>query len=151
MLDYKDDDILTTDQLISESFEDLYSSGGLNSLSITSDKRENFRPIKKQIQLNKGSHTEFVLYRDSSNGKPIYQSGILVQNTPPTQAEINAAVYLNVPIVFINHEKYKDISDQVKSKDKHKESYKPTSEEYRLFRESLMELRDSINGKGKGR
>ena len=142
---------IESDQLISESFEDLYSFGGLNSLSITFDKRENFRPIKKQIQLNKGSHTEFVLYRDSSNGKPIYPSGILVQNTPPTQAEINSAAYLNVPIVFINHEKYKNIPNQIQLKEEHNESYKPTSEEYRLFRESLMELRDSINGKGKGR
>ena len=50
-----------------------------------------------------------------------------------------------------NHEKYKNIPNQAQLKEEHKESYKPTSEEYRLFRESLIELRDSINGKGKGR
>lgn len=139
------------DQLISESFEDLYSYGGLNSLSVAFDRRENFRPIKKQIQLNKGSHTEFVLYRDSSSGKPVYPSGILIQNASPTQAEINAAAYLKVPIVFINHEKYNDKSSQIQLKEEHEEPYKPTSEDYRIFKESLIELRDSINGKGKGR
>lgn len=142
---------IAPDQLISESFEDLYSDGDLNSLSITFGERENFRPIKKQIQLNEGSHTEFVLYRDSSNGNPIYPSGILIQNEMPTQAEINAAAYLNVPLVFINHEKYKNKSNSLESKSDNTEPYKPTSEDYRLFRESLMELRDSINGKGKGR
>jgi hypothetical protein len=142
---------IAPDQLISESFEDLYSDGDLNSLSITFGERENFRPIKKQIQLNEGSHTEFVLYRDSSNGNSIYPSGILIQNEMPTQAEINAAAYLNVPLVFINHEKYKNKSNSLGSKSDNTEPYKPTSEDYRLFRESLMELRDSINGKGKGR
>lgn len=142
---------IASDQLISESFEDLYSDGDLNSLSITFGERENFRPIKKQIQLNEGSHTEFVLYRDSSNGNSIYPSGILIQNEMPTQAEINAAAYLNVPLVFINHEKYKNKSNSLESKSDNTEPYKPTSEDYRLFRESLMELRDSINGKGKGR
>lgn len=142
---------IAPDQLISESFEDLYSDGDLNSLSITFEERENFRPIKKQIQLNEGSHTEFVLYRDSSNGNSIYPSGILIQNEMPTQAEINAAAYLNVPLVFINHEKYKNKSNSLGSKSDNTEPYKPTSEDYRLFRESLMELRDSINGKGKGR
>lgn len=142
---------IAPDQLISESFEDLYSDGDLNSLSITFGERENFRPIKKQIQLNDGSHTEFVLYRDSSNGNSIYPSGILIQNEMPTQAEINAAAYLNVPLVFINHEKYKNKSNSLESKSDNTEPYKPTSEDYRLFRESLMELRDSINGKGKGR
>ena len=142
---------IAPDQLISESFEDLYSDGDLNSLSITFGERENFRPIKKQIQLNEGSHTEFVLYRDSSNGNPIYPSGILIQNEMPTQAEINAAAYLNVPIVFINHEKYKNMGNSFESKSDNAEPYKPTSEYYRLFKESLMELRDSINGKGKGR
>lgn len=142
---------IAPDQLISESFEDLYSDGDLNSLSITFGERENFRPIKKQIQLNEGSHTEFVLYRDSSNGNSIYPSGILIQNEMPTQAKINAAAYLNVPLVFINHEKYKNKSNSLGSKSDNTEPYKPTSEDYRLFRESLMELRDSINGKGKGR
>ena len=142
---------IAPDQLISESFEDLYSDGDLNSLSITFGERENFRPIKKQIQLNEGSHTEFVLYRYSSNGNSIYPSGILIQNEMPTQAEINAAAYLNVPLVFINHEKYKNKSNSLESKSDNTEPYKPTSEDYRLFRESLMELRDSINGKGKGR
>ena len=142
---------IAPDQLISESFEDLYSDGDLNSLSINFGERENFRPIKKQIQLNEGSHTEFVLYRDSSNGNSIYPSGILIQNEMPTQAEINAAAYLNVPLVFINHEKYKNKSNSLESKSDNTEPYKPTSEDYRLFRESLMELRDSINGKGKGR
>ena len=142
---------IAPDQLISESFEDLYSDGDLNSLSITFGERENFRPIKKQIQLNEGSHTEFVLYRDSSNGNSIYPSGILIQNEMPTQAEINAAAYLNVPLVFINHEKYKNKSNSLESKSDNTEPDKPTSEDYRLFRESLMELRDSINGKGKGR
>lgn len=142
---------IAPDQLISESFEDLYSDGDLNSLSITFGERENFRPIKKQIQLNEGSHTEFVLYRDSSNGNSIYPSGILIQNEMPTQAEINAAAYLNVPLVFINHEKYKNKSNSLESKSDNTEPYKPTSEDYRLFRESLMELRDSINEKGKGR
>lgn len=142
---------IAQDQLISESFEDLYSDGDLNSLSITFGERENFRPIKKQIQLNKGSHTEFVLYRDSSNGNPIYPSGILIQNEMPTQAEINAAAYLNVPIVFINHEKYKNKGNSFESKSDNTEPYKPTSEDYRLLKESLIELRDSINGKAKGR
>ena len=139
---------ITPDQLISESFEDLYSSGDLNSLSITSEKRENFRTVRKQIQLNKDRHTEFILYRYLSNGEPIYPSGILIQNDTPTQAEINAAAYLNVPIVFINQDKYKNksnndvlnvIPNQV------------TSEDYKIFKESLIELRDSINGRGKGR
>ena len=142
---------IAPDQLISESFEDLYSDGDLNSLSITFGERENFRPIKKQIQLNEGSHKAFFLYRDSSNGNSIYPSGILIQNEMPTQAEINAAAYLNVPLVFINHEKYKNKSNSLESKSDNTEPYKPTSEDYRLFRESLMELRDSINGKGKGR
>ena len=142
---------MTPDQLISESFEDLYSEGDLNSLSITFGERENFRPIKKQIQLNKGSHTEFVLYRDSSNGNPIYPSGILIQKELPTQAEINAAAYLNVPIVYINHEKYQNMSNNFESKNDHLKPYKPTTEDYQHFKESLVELRDSINGKGKGR
>ena len=142
---------ITTDQLISESFEDLYSYGDLNSLSITFAERENFRPIRKQIELNKGSHTEFVLYRDSLNGNSIYPSGILIQNENPTQAEINAAAYLNIPIVFINHEKYKNNSKETELRSKNNNPYKPTSEEYKIFRESLIELRDSIIGKSKGR
>ena len=57
----------------------------------------------------------------------------------PTQAEINAAAYLNVPIVFINHEKYKNMGNSFESKSDNAEPYKPTSEDYRLFKESLME------------
>ena len=94
---------------------------GLTGLIVPIQKNERIEVLKKQIQQNKGSHTEFVLYRDSSNGKPIYPSGILVQNTPPTHAEINAAAYLNVPIVFINHEKYKNIPNQAQLKEEHKE------------------------------
>lgn len=44
-----------------------------------------------------------------------------------------------------------NIPNQVQLKEEHNESYKPASEEYRLFRESLIEPRDFINGKGKGR
>ncbi len=142
---------IESDQLISESFEDLYSDGDLNSLSITFKERENFRPIKKQIHLNKGSHTEFVLYRDSINGKQIYPSGVLIQNSQPTQAEINAAAYLNIPLVYINHEKYKNKQNNIESKPTSGEPYKPKSEDYRIFKESLIELRDSITGKGKGK
>lgn len=142
---------ITPDQLISESFEDLYSYGDLNSLSINFEKRENFRPIKKQIQLNKDKHTEFVLYRDSSNGETIYPSGILIHGNTPTQAEINAAAYLNIPIVFINHEKYKNQENHIELKPKNDEPYRPSSEDYKAFKESLIELRDSIVGRSKGK
>lgn len=136
---------ITPDQLVSESFDDLYSYGDLNSLSINSLRRENFRVVKKQIELNEDRHTEFILYRDSSNGKSIYPSGILIQNEQPTQAEINAAAYLRVPIVYINFEKYKNKT----KKEEERKKYQPTSEEYDTFKESIMELHDSIVRKGK--
>ena len=137
------------DQFITESSEDLYSDGEVNSLSISLGERENFRPIKKQIQNNQDSHTEFILYRESANGKPLYPSGILLASEIPTQAEINAAAYLNVPLVYINKERYKQMSHQTEIKNE--EKYQPTSEEYKVLRETLIELRNTFKEQGRGR
>lgn len=145
----------SSDQLIAESFEDLYSGGDLNSLSVTFLERENFRPIKTQIKRNKDRHTEFVLYRNSSSGESIYPSGVLVDNEQPTQSEINAAAYLNIPLVYINPTKYISKATNIQSDIGNAEPYRPVSEEYRAFKEKLLELREAIvregQGQGKGR
>lgn len=134
--------------LISESSEDLYSDGDLNSLNIELDERENFRPIKKLIQKNSGSHTELVFYRNSENNKSIYPTGVLTFNNPPTQSEINAAAYLNVPIVFINREKY---INRTNTQEINQQQFVPTSEDYIKLKESILELKESLNGKGKSK
>ena len=56
---------------------------------------------------------------------------------------------LNVPLVYINKERYKQMSSQ--SKVQNEEKYIPTSEEYKVLRETLIELRNTYAGKGRGR
>ena len=96
-------------QLVLAGKADLQSGSRDNSLSINYENNEDisFAPIAKNIHdTSPVSYNEYVMYREDQNGKSIYPSGILIQGEEPTQEEINAAAYLNVPVVKINKQKY---------------------------------------------
>ncbi len=96
-------------QLLLAGPNDLGSDSRSNNLSITYDniKDASFAPVAKNIHdTSGGSYNEYVMYREDQNGKNIYPSGILIRGKEPTQEEINAAAYLNVPVVKINEQKY---------------------------------------------
>ena len=100
-------DNLKKDQLIFMAPNDIYSDGNQNSLDVTSDRTPMYMPIRKLIkEIDEDQYSEYVFYREDKEGKSIYPSGVLVRDYPPTQYEIDAAAYLNVPLIYINEEFY---------------------------------------------
>lgn len=80
---------------------DIYSESEDNSLVVSSNKN-NFDTLKETIA-NTDYYNEYVFYRENNNGEHIYPSAVLVVSSEPTQYEIDAACYLNIPLVKMNH------------------------------------------------
>ena len=53
-----------------------------------------------------------------------------------------------MPIVFINREKY---LNRTNTQEINQQQFVPTSEDYIKLKESILELRESLNGKGKSK
>ena len=95
-------DNMDSSKLVAFSYEDLNSNGENNSLTIACNNPV-FNPIRKTISLTTTfaeGHNEYIYYRDD-----IKVGGILVYNNP-TEYDIMAAAYLNVPIVKVNMQYY---------------------------------------------
>ena len=87
-------------------------------------------------------YNEYVYNRDG-----LYPSGVLVSGNEPTDAEINAAAYLKVPLVKINVEKYKYGHDNF-VENKENEDNKKKIEEYRQLKKLIEETSSAILEEG---
>ena len=94
-----------SEQLALASERDIGSHGENNDLELTSYGGSNFRPVRNIID-NTFGYNEYVMYRENSAGNIIMPSAVLVTGVEPIDAEIQAAVYLGVPLVRINKRKY---------------------------------------------
>lgn len=93
-------DNVDPNSLICMSNRDIYSSALDNDLVISSE-ASYFDTMKETIE-NTNSYNEYVFYRENSNGEYIYPSAVLVVGMEPNKYEIDAACYLNVPLVKFN-------------------------------------------------
>ena len=95
----------SSDQLALASDRDIASHGENNDLELTSWGGSNFRPVRNIIDDTVG-YNEYVMYRENSAGNIIMPSAVLITGDEPNEAEKQAAVYLGVPLVKINRNKY---------------------------------------------
>lgn len=89
---------IPSNSLISMSSRDMWSQGGNGQLDVKVT--NNFNTLKEI--LNDTSDyvpNEYVVYRENEKGVSLYPCGILVVGEEPSQPEIEAANYLNVPLV----------------------------------------------------
>ena len=99
----------SSDQLAMASERDIYSGGGDNDLRLTSHQPSNLHPVRQVINSTyhgSNGYNEYVFYREDSQGRVIYPSAVLVAGDEPNEAEIQAAIYLGVPLVKINEYVY---------------------------------------------
>lgn len=94
-------DSIDPECLVSMGNDDIFSNSNDNSLDISTNEN-NFDTLKATIE-NTNSYNEYVFYRENNSGKHIYPSAVLVLASEPTQYEIDAACYLNVPLVKMNY------------------------------------------------
>lgn len=95
---------ISPEQLVAMGNSDLCSWSADNSLDITTVREETYAPIRNNVEsLNEKGYCEYVLYREDSNGRVVYPAAILSNEDEPSQAEIMAAAYLQVPIIHINN------------------------------------------------
>ena len=71
-----------------------------------------FRDILASMSSSGLSHTEYVVLRENEDGSIIYPCGVKVVGDKPTQAEIDVAAYLGVPLIKV-HKILKKTNDQV--------------------------------------
>lgn len=89
---------IPSNSLISMSSRDMWSQGGNGQLDVKVT--NNFNTLN-EILNNTSEYVpnEYVVYRENENGVNLYPCGILVIGEEPSQSEIEAANYLNVPLV----------------------------------------------------
>ena len=122
--------------LISMSPCDMASYGGSGSLDVSV--RNNFHPFKTILEKTTGIPNEYVIYRETNN-KVLYPSAILVVGETPSLEEIQAAEYLEVPLVKRTKVKRKDITGptaDIKTSE---------TEELEELPKNLMELKTRLN------
>lgn len=111
--------------LIAFNNDDICSNTYNNDYNITIFEY-NMDTLSKTLK-NTTGYNEYVVYRENNDGTSFYPSGVMVQGDEPVQAEIDAAAYLEVPLIklskeikknkAINIEENKRIEEQVSSKD----------------------------------
>lgn len=113
-------DHLEQNSLVSFASYDIYSSSRYNDLNVSASGNCNTLDM---ILENTDIYNEYVVYRENEDGSIIYPSGVMISGDEPTQIEINAAAYLDVPLVRFPQQKTKDeitneiINSSVKSID----------------------------------
>ena len=116
-------DDLPNESLVIASSKDVGSKTEDNSLSVSSWYPGTYQPIRKVIietYHGESGYNEYVYYRQYSESmQSLRPSAILIRGENPTESEIQAAVYLNVPLVKINKEKYpKRTKEEMEGRDK---------------------------------
>ena len=119
---------------------DLGSYSQNNSLDIETSERERYAPIRDNVDSNRVSYCEYVLYRENNNGDLIYPSAILSIDDEPNQSEVIAAAYLHVPIIYINDLYYKT----TKEKDVSSAQLISQSEFDKLLKQQLEEMKSIL-------
>lgn len=133
-------DNLPSNKFVAASNRDINSQTDNNDLKVRIDEM-NLNPIrdniyKTYIELN--GYNEYVYYRDG-----LVPSGILVTNDSPNEAEIQAALYLNVPLVQICQNQYPILSNDkvIKREEELKEYYRKLYID-RKRKNNIKELKD---------
>lgn len=139
-------DNFKNEQLIFMAPNDIYSDGNQNSLDVTSGRTPMYMPIRELIKdIDDDQYSEYVFYREDKEGKSIYPSGVLIRENPPTQYEIDAAAYLNVPLVYINEDAYDmDNVDKIQREEKETNVSDIPSQNNQII-DMLNQLKASIN------
>lgn len=150
-------DNLPSESLVIASSRDVGSRTEDNSLPVRSGYSGTYQPIRKVIietYHGESGYNEYVYYRQYSESmQSLRPSAILIRGENPTESEIQAAVYLNVPLVKINKEKYpKRTKEEMKGRDKELKGFyknlyekrKQKSNEKKVI--ELQSLRQQIMG-----
>lgn len=82
--------------LISMSNRDMGSRGNLGDLDVSV--KHNFAPLKQILETTNRVPNEYVIYREI-NHVPLYPCAVLVRGSEPSKEELDAAHYLEVPLV----------------------------------------------------
>lgn len=91
---------------------DIFSSSLDNDLNIISNASD-FNGLKETIDKT-SDYNEYVFYRENNKGECIYPSAVLVTGKQPMEYEIDAACYLNVPLVKFNPV---EVNDEINDKE----------------------------------
>lgn len=134
---------ISPEQLVAMGNKDLWSDANDNSLEITTENKETYAPIRKNVDsLNKKGYCEYVLYREDNKGKVIYPTAILSTENEPSQSEIMAAAYLQIPIVHINNNKYLNKNKQNQGASNSKTNMQLKSQE--MIKHQLQEMKNIL-------
>ena len=139
---------MSPEQLAAMGNKDLYSDADNNSLNITTDNKEHYAPIRRNVEsLNQYSYSgycEYVLYRENNNGEAIYPSAILSADAEPTQSEIIAAAYLQIPILHVN-DIYLDLDETHKNGDiLNSQPRQKSHKSHKTIQKELQELKNIL-------
>lgn len=104
-------DNVSSASLVTMDYKDNSSFVELNSLGITHTNFVHFDTILNMLEHTKNTgYNEYNFYVENSDGSYIYPSAVKVVGEEPNQAEIDAASYLEIPLVKI-HRKEKIVID----------------------------------------
>ncbi|MEE3343607.1 MAG: hypothetical protein VZS44_05915 [Bacilli bacterium] len=141
-----------SEQLALASNKDIASIGKNNDLELNSRRGANLHPVRKTIKNTKSEgykYNEYVFYREDNQGNQIKPSAVFVQGKEPVEAEIQAAIYLGVPLVKINKDKYNDTEKEIKENRKkiNPKNKKRTIAEWKKLRKNIEEIKKLVESK----
>ena len=135
---------IPANSLISMSSEDMYSQGdnGAVDVSVTN----NFDTLYNILDKTKGIPNEYVVYRESENGIVLYPCGVLVVGDRPSEPEMEAAKYLNVPLIKRNEKIMKTNPDKkVKPSDQQQNQFGIEENQFYTYILSKVSIIDKEN------
>ena len=94
---------------------DIHSQANLNDLSIRAG--TSYFDTIDNIITKSNKFSEYVVYREDAFGNQIYPCGILVSGNKPNRHEINAAAYLDIPLIKLLPVKKKTLPNIIEYED----------------------------------
>ena len=94
---------------------DIHSQANLNDLSIRAG--TSYFDTIDNIITKSNKFSEYVVYREDAFGNQIYPCGILVSGNKPNRYEINAAAYLDIPLIKLLPVKKKTLPNIIEYED----------------------------------
>lgn len=107
-------DNISSANLITMDYKDNSSFGELNDLSIIHTNYVHFDTVLNMLEHTKNTgYNEYNFYVENSDGSYLYPSAVKVVGEEPTQAEIDAASYLGIPLVKIHKKEKISVNNQI--------------------------------------
>jgi len=124
--------------LVMMNYSDSSSSVELNNLTMTHAQFVRFNTIYDMLEHTKNTHyNEYNFYLENNNGSFMYPSAVKVTGEIPTQAEIDAAQYLGVPLVKIHRKENQIATNNKASQPNYSESQLDELRQWKVFFNNL--------------